>query len=90
MAVQVGFGLLQQRLLDLREDRGDRLGQPVERHGPLAAAHPRDEDGLPLGQIARPQLDAQRDPPHLPVVELPAGGHLRPIVQPDPDRGREP
>ena len=90
MGVEKRLRLPEQRRLDFLE-RGRHSGvHPIQRNRPPAAADPGDEDHLPLGEVAGPQLDPQRHPPHLPVIELPPGRDLGAVVQPDPDREGQP
>ncbi len=85
--------LLEDRLLDRRQQPGDRRFQAVPRGRGLALA-PGDvapgEHHLPVRHVARPDLDAQRDAAHLPIVELPPGGEPLADVQLDTDRVFQP
>src|SRR4030095_15619744 len=80
-------GALEQVLLDLVEQRANRLRQPRHRQALLLArVAPRDHHRRLL-DVLRAELEAQRDAAHLPLGELPAGP-LFALVERHPDAGR--
>jgi hypothetical protein len=66
---------------------GHAGGRHAERLALLARHVAAGEDDRILLHIARADLDAQRHPAHLPIVELVARAHLVPVVQLDPNAG---
>src|SRR5437667_106662 len=68
----------EERPLDLLEQRRDRHAQLTEWDGLLGAVQATDHGRLALGQVARTDLDAQRNTLQLPLVEL----ESRPLITP--------
>ena len=85
--VAEGGRLGQHRRLDVVEQVGDPVLDPLQRHLALLAAVAAEQGHLALGEVARAEVDPQRHPFQLPVDGASAEAGVDVGVDLDPDAG---
>src|SRR5207248_798794 len=80
-------GSAQKKVLELGQQRGQRLGRGVQCDRLLPLDESAGQKRAAGGQVPGPELEPQGHSPQLPVVELVPWRELRTIVNVDPDSG---